>query len=393
MTTVEQHQARVRALLAPLADRVSPGALGEAGAVLLAPVIAPIDLPPFDNSQMDGYAVRSTEIVVGEPVTVAPAIAAGAGIESLPPGTVAPIMTGAPVPTGADAIIPVERAVPDRFPAPPSVSFDVAPEPGAFVRRRGSDVRVGDELLAAGTVMGPAQWGVVAAVGITEVAARGAVRVLVISTGDELAASGSPLAPGQIYDANGMSLAVALTEAGARVTHVAVVSDDPARLRRVLDQHAADADLIVTSGGVSMGAFEVVRDVFEHAGVEFGGVAMQPGGPQGLGTAWGTPVIAFPGNPVSVLVSFELFLRPLLAGPRRTITAPLAAAVDSPGAKHQVRRGRIVDGTVELVGGPGSHLLTSYAQSTHLVHLPLGVDRLDAGDRVECWDITAQEPR
>ncbi|OUE09817.1 Molybdopterin molybdenumtransferase [Clavibacter michiganensis] len=223
--------------------------------------------------------------------------------------------------------------------------------------------------------------------------------VLLLSTGLELRGPGEELAPGQVHDANSVALAAALHAAGAEVRALRVASDEPDRVRDALRAAADGVDLLVTTGGVSAGAYEVVRDVLEGGGVEFRSVAVQPGGPQGLGTAdlggARVPVVAFPGNPVSALVSFELFLRPVLralAGHPRPDRAaqelPLAEALDSPAGKHQVRRGRIdADGRVVPVGGPGSHLLHAYATATYLVHIPAGLDRLEAGDAVTVWSI------
>lgn len=416
MRTVAQHQQAVRAVLARLANRdplvmagFDPSSLvqfRDYHRVLALPVFSPISLPPFDNSQMDGFAVRVADIVPGVALRVAAPIAAGAGIRSLEPRCAAPIMTGAPVPTGADAIIPIENAIPAKFPAPgtaSTVTFDAVPRAGAFIRLAGSDLTAGTQIVPAGVAMGPAQWGIVAATGVTEVSFVCPVNVLVVSTGDELRDSGDPLESGQIYDANGMSLAIALAECHATVESVEVVRDDVDSARAVLADHAPWADLIVTTGGVSAGAYEVVRDLFVGAGVEFGAVAMQPGGPQGLGIArlavegvpLDKPLIAFPGNPVSTLVSFEMFLRPVLRElhglpPHRpSHRAPLAGPLDSPETKHQVRRGVLTgDGRVELVGGAGSHLLFSYASATVLVHIPVGVSHLDAGDLVEVWSIS-----
>jgi molybdopterin molybdotransferase len=407
MSTVEQHRSAIAELLAPLAARAPelwrgtrPPHTGTPR-VLAADLFTPIDLPPFDNSQMDGYAVRASEVVPGGSLRVAPRIPAGHGVDLLAPGTAAPIMTGAPIPDGADAIIPIEASTPDQFqPEHPAslVSFEAGVDPGTYVRLRGSDLAAGDLLLSAGTVLGPAQWGVLAASGITEVPLLRPLRVLVLSTGDELTLAGHPLMPGHIYDANGPSMAAALAGAGAHVADVLVVHDYAPLLREVFEDRDREVDLVLTTGGVSAGAYEIVRDVFTGAGVSFGSVAMQPGGPQGFGVAkigrFSAPVISFPGNPVSSLVSFEVFLRPVLRAlhglppDRRSWHAPLAAPLESPTSKHQVRRGVIgVDGRVELVGGPSSHLLHSYAASTVLVHLPVGVTHLDAGDPVEVWSI------
>ena len=422
MPTVAEHELAVRKLLAPLAvrprltlDNLSSLALSRLAVRnprLAADVVSPIDLPPFDNSQMDGYAVRSTEVTPGQPLIVGPPIAAGSGVGTLALGQAAPIMTGAPMPLGADAVIPIELATPDRFPTrfdvanPVTVSFAQAPQRGAYLRPRGSDISAGAVMLASGTVLGPAQWAIIAAAGITAVEVDRPLRVLVLSTGDELCAPGQSLTPGQIYDANGTALALAVADCNAEVVAVAVVPDDAAAARRLLADLAPGVDLVLSTGGVSKGAYEVVRDVFDGAGVEFGEVAVQPGGPQGLGMATLTDaagvdftvaVVAFPGNPVSALVSFELFLRPILRelhglSSRRSVQRlPLTEALDSPAAKHQVRRGVVSgvapDAAVHLIGGPSSHLLHGYATATVLIHVPVGVSHLDAGDTVEVWSI------
>lgn len=418
MRTVEEHRAAVRDLLGQIEldsellyvepERISARPDDYRNRVLAEDVLAPIDLPPFDNSQMDGYAVRSTELSqAGQdaPVLrpVAQVIAAGDPVGILAAGTAAPIMTGAPVPTGADAVVPIEQSDPAQFfndaTQGNTVGFAASVAAGTFVRAAGSDVRAGSVLLAAGTRLGPAALGVLAASGVVEVPVRRRLSVLLLSTGHELRQPGTMLNSGQIYDANSTMLTAALHDAGARVSALRV-PDRPAELLAAVTASAASVDLLVSTGGVSAGAFEVVREALEPAGVHFGGVAMQPGGPQGLGRAelqgWAAsvPVVAFPGNPVSALVSFELFLRPVLlrlAGlhaSRRVESVPLARAVDSVEGKHQVRRGIVNDaGMVELVGGPSSHLLHAYAQSSVLVHLPVGLAHADAGETVEIWRI------
>lgn len=409
MRSVADHRAEVLTLLEPLAHRAptrlslqSVAGTPGLGRILAEDILSPIDHPPFDNSQMDGYAVRRADVVPGRQLPVADAIAAGQNIRVLEPGTAAPIMTGAPIPRAADSVIPIEQAVPNRFGSTGVVFADV-PHAGSFVRARGSDLARGALLLSAGTPLTAARWGILAASGIPLIAVIPKVRVLVISTGDEVLDPSESLAPGRVFDANGVAMAMAVADAGGEVTAVVRVSDDATTLRALLAEHARGADVILTTGGVSAGAFEVVRDVFAPAGVSFVSVAMQPGGPQGLGMARLTdtdgveierPVVAFPGNPVSALVSFEMFLRPALRHLqglptlRPTLTVPLAEPLQSPPTKHQVRRGLLrPDGRVALVGGPSSHLLHSYATSTHLVHIPVGVSHLDSGDSVEVWSI------
>jgi len=424
--SLDQHAAAVRQLLAPLGhDRAVETISLSASRIAAAPdayrqrtlahdVVSPGDLPPFDNSQMDGYAVRAAELSGATPdagvrLRVETQINAGDTISAIEPGTAAPIMTGAPLPAGADAVVPIERATPSHFRSaaetdggsPLTVEFTSAPGADEFVRRRGSDVARGELLLPQGSTLGPAQLGVIAASGLTKVDVLRRIRVLLIATGHEIREPGTALQPGQIYDSNSAVLSQALIDAGCTVVAWPCRSDDAADLLHIIEKGAPTADLVITVGGVSAGAREVVRDALGPLGVEFSHVAMQPGGPQGLGLVEaaghpsGIPVVTFPGNPVSALVSFEMFVRPVLrrlAGSarveREVLRLPLAESVDSPVDKHQVRRASIdADGRVRLVGGPSSHLLHSYAASTALVHLPVGLGHADAGDPVDVWRI------
>jgi molybdopterin molybdotransferase len=429
--SLDQHRAAVEALLARLADdrgveTISVSAARIAGVpdayshrTLAYDVRSPTDLPPFDNSQMDGYAVRRAELVGASPdaparLVVDGQINAGDGISELAPGTAAPIMTGAPLPAGADAVVPIERAIPDHFRSAEgptgtqdgrTVEFAASPAADEYVRRRGSDIAEGGLLLPAGCALGPAQLGVIAATGLTRVDVLRRIRVLLIATGHEIREPGTALEPGQIYDSNSAVLSRALIDSGCTVVAWPCRSDDAADLLHIVEKAAPTADLVITVGGVSAGAREVVRDALGPLGVEFSHVAMQPGGPQGLGLITtgksggepqkDLPVVTFPGNPVSALVSFEVFVRPILrrlAGfaraERETLRLPLAEAVESPAGKHQVRRASIdPDGRVRLVGGASSHLLHSYAASTALVHLPVGLGHADAGDPVDVWRI------
>ena len=431
--TIDQHREAVVSLLAPLfQDRAtemlplsSARLTGDPDSyrarILATDVDSPVALPPFDNSQMDGYAVRAEDLATAAELTpailaVADRIAAGDPAGQLRPGTAAPIMTGAPIPAGADAVVPIERADPPRFqpqdpdgtaPMGQSVSFRAPAPVGAFVRPTGSDVHPGDRLLDAGTRLGPAQYGVLAGTGLTAVPVLRRIRVLLVATGHEIRDPGQSLAGGQIYDSNSVILGQALRDAGCTVTARPCRSDDAADLLALLAD-APEVDLVVTVGGVSAGAREVVRDALGPLGVTFQHVAMQPGGPQGLGAisrpggaatvpadTTRIPVITFPGNPVSALISFEVFLRPVLrrlaglpAPDREVRNAPLAAAVESPAGKHQLRRGILrPDGALDLVGGASSHLLHAYATATVLVHLPVGVGSVAAGEPVDYWSI------
>jgi len=391
MRTVEEHALVIAGLLEPtgpesleLADAV--------GLVLAQDLVAPIDLPPFANSAMDGYAVRAVD-VAELPVTlpVSQDIPAGrTDTQPLAPGTAARIMTGAPLPPGAEVIVQVERTDGGEF----LVRIDSAPQPGVHVRTRGEDVAAGTVVLAAGTVVGPTQVGVAAALGFAELVVRRPVRVLVLSTGTELVAPGRPLAPGQIYESNAAMLAAAMTAVNARVTIEHFVADDVEQLRTALSKAATGIDLIVTSGGVSAGAYEVVKDALTDQGVQFTKVAMQPGMPQGAGRFQGVPVVTLPGNPVSSYVSFEVFLRPAIRAAmghpdvtRPIVRAPLSASLDSPAGKRQFRRGQLdaVAGTVAAWGGPGSHLLSWLAGADCMIVIGEDVTHLEAGDEVEVW--------
>lgn len=418
-TTLDEHAARIASLLAPLLRSVADQARAETvtlapggparGRVLAADIASPLPVPPFANSQMDGYAVRSADIAAASadhPVRlpIGPVRAAGDAAGTHRPGTATPVMTGAAIPAGADAVVPIEIVDPPRFlgiggsdgDPGAGVAFSAPVAPGAFVREVGSDVTDGQLLLTAGTRLGPAQLAALAAVGLTSARVRPRPRVLLVSTGHELRAPGEQLESGQIYDANTASLAASLLDTGADVA-CATAPDDADALLAIVAAHP-DADLLITTGGVSAGAFEVVRDALEPRGVSFGHVAMQPGGPQGAGMLRREglaplPVVAFPGNPVSALLSFEMFLRPLLrraAGlrERREVRwLPLAHAIESPQGKHQIRRGMLRDDGSVSVGAPGSHLLHDYARATVLVHVPSGIAALPAGAEVEVWRI------
>jgi molybdopterin molybdotransferase len=395
--SVEEHRAVVAELLRPLpAEEV---AVGDArGRVLARDLVAAVALPPFDNSAMDGYAMRAADVAGasdGDPVTLPVAADIPAGrtdVPALEPGTAHRIMTGAPLPAGADTVVQVEHT--DGGAA--RVRVFVAPAVGTSVRRAGEDVVAGAVLLPAGTVLGAAQIGVAAAVGTATMPVRRRPTVLVLSTGSELVSPGTPLQPGQIYESNGPMLAAAVEDAGGVAELLRFVPDDVAHLHRVLDERlaAGTVDLVLTSGGISAGAYEVVKEGLADRGVEFVKVAMQPGGPQGVGRVHGVGLVALPGNPVSSHVSFEVFVRPVLRAAlghphpeRPRVTAALAAALTSTPGRRQFRRGVLdaVDGTVREVGGPPSHLLAALARADCLFVVPEEATALAAGTPVEVW--------
>ncbi|MGY1857022.1 molybdopterin molybdotransferase MoeA [Modestobacter sp. SYSU DS0290] len=391
MRTVEEHQAVVRGLLAPLPIEDVPLSAA-AGRVLAGDLPALVSLPGFTNSAMDGYAARHAEVATAgedDPVRLPVAADIPAGRTDVPvlePGTVHRIMTGAPVPAGADVVVPVERT----NGATDVVTITGSPARGAHLRHTGEDIRAGEVALRAGTPMGAAQLGLAAAVGHAVLPVRRRPRVLVLSTGSELVEPGRPLLPGQIYESNSVLLAAAVEAAGGEARTLHFVPDDVDEFLRTVRAELGTADLLVTSGGVSAGAYEVVKDAFRGLGtVEFGKVAMQPGGPQGAGTVDGVPVVTLPGNPVSSFVSFEVFVRPALrralghSDPDRLrTTARLTAPLRSPAGKRQFLRGRFDGGEVSQVGGPGSHLVAHLARANCLVVVPEEVTELPTGAEV-----------
>lgn len=394
--TLDEHAAAVLALGAPLPVRVVPLAAAR-GAALARDVVSAVDLPPWDSSAMDGYALAAADVRAGAVLDVADDVPAGdARGVVVPPGAAVRIMTGAPVPAGADTVVPVELtdAGTDRV-----VLHDVVAA-RAHVRGRGEDVRAGDVVLRAGDVLGPAALGLLAATGHRQVPVHARPRVAVVSTGSELVTDGGPLAHGQIHESNGVQLAAAAEAAGASVVDVRVLTDDVPDVLRVLDELGERADVVVTTGGVSVGAYDVVRDALLAGGHgELVHVRMQPGKPQGVGRLpSGAPVLSLPGNPVSAFVSFELFVRPLLRRllgardvHRRRLPAALASDVRSPAGRRQLLRARLeVDGrglVAVPVGGPGSHLLGSLARADALVDVPADVTHVAAGETVTVVDL------
>lgn len=401
--SIDEHLERILATVSPL----SPGQVPLADALnltLAADVLAKVDVPSFDNSAMDGYAVRRSAVVAANtesPVrlkVVADLPAGSADNPQLADGEAARIMTGAAVPTDADCIVPIE----DTDCGTDTVLIYRAPEPAAHIRRAATDVRNGQTVLTAGRVLGPRDLAAAAATGNSEVSAHRAPRVGVLSTGSELRAPGEPLSGGQIHDSNSLLLAALVTQAGAVAIQLGSVLDDEDALRTVLEEHAADVDMFITSGGVSVGAYDIVRHLLDPLGVWFGPVRMQPGKPQGFGrlprkngdSNSNSPLIfALPGNPVSVFVSFETFVRPALltlAGrtqiTRDSVVATVSAGWQSPAGRAQYMPAIISmdEGGTPTVrqataGGAGSYLVASLAHANALAFVPQDITDVREG--------------
>jgi molybdopterin molybdotransferase len=399
MLSVDAHLADCLAAIKPLPAR-EVALLEAAGCLLAEDVVSSIDMPRFDNSSMDGYAVRAAELASAGPdsavaLPVLGDIPAGhAEVVRLEPGTVLRIMTGAPLPAGADAVVPVEWTDGGAT----QVSIQQAPAAGQYVRRSGEDVQAGETVLRVGARLSPRHIALLAAVGRDRVLVQPRPLVLVMPTGSELVPPGKALGPGQIHDSNGYGLIAAVRELGAQAEHGGVIDDVPESVTRMLGEAARRADLVITTGGVSAGAYDTVKEVLRELGtVRFDKVAMQPGMPQGFGTIGddATPIFTLPGNPVSALVSFEVFVRPALqrlAGEssveRDTRTATAAVGWRSPPGKRQFVRARLegsgTDLRVRPVGGQGSHLVADLAEATCLAVVAEDVTEVFAGDQVQC---------
>jgi molybdopterin molybdotransferase len=392
--SVDDHLAEVLEVVQALSP-LEVGLLDAHGCVLAEDVVAPAPLPGFDNSGMDGYAVRAADVqhvpcvlpVVGD-------VAAGpASPLTVQPGLSVRIMTGAAVPAGADAIVPVEHT--DGGLA--QVRIDRVPAPGQHIRRAGDDVQPGEKVLSNGSHLGAAQVGLAAAVGRARLLVRPRPRVVVLSTGDELVEPGGQLLPGQLHDSNSIALTAACIEAGAIAYRVGIVPDEGPKLLDTLEDQLVRADLLLTSGGVSVGAYDVVKEVLSRLGtVGFHKVAMQPGMPQGFGVMGPdrVPVFGLPGNPVSALVSFEVFVRPALRRMlganslhRPVISARTSEELRSPAGKRSYLRVNleVKDGAyvVTPVSGPGSHLVAGLARANALAVVPEDVERVEAGQPVQ----------
>ena len=379
-------------------DPIQVTLLDSQGLLLAEDVRADFPLPSFDNSAMDGYAVRAIDTrdaTENSPVVlqVVGDVAAGASTRAgMGPGLSMRIMTGAPIPVGADAVIKLEDT--DRGLARVSIPRPV--HTGENLRRQGEDIAAGAPAIGAGAAIGPQQLALLAALGRDRVMVRPRPRVIVLSTGSELIDVGQTPAFGEVVDSNSYMIAAAAKDAGADARRIGIVADDHAKLLDALESQLLRADVLITTGGVSMGAYDVVKEALSELGtVEFTEVAMQPGKPQGFGHIGDrVPIFCLPGNPVSSLVSFEVFVRPAIRKllgkrslQRSTVAAVALESTPSRRGVRQFRRGvlhREASGgySVSFVGGPGSHLIASLAMSNCLVVVEEDVTEVQAGQKV-----------
>lgn len=400
---VNDHLARVLESVNPLAP-IDVGLQDARGCILAEDVHAPWPLPPFDNSAMDGYAVIADSVAIASEqaplrLQVIEDIPAGhAPRSTVVPGTAARIMTGAPLPLGADAVVPLEQTDGGM----PVVAIGAPVTPGAYVRRAGDDVPAGALVLRAGSVVDARYAALAAAVGRGRVTVHPRPRVVVMTTGSELVEPGRSLGPGLINDANGPALAMAAAEIGAEVYRVGPIPDDPRMVADALHDQLVRADLIITTGGVSVGAYDTVKQVLSQMGsVEFVRVAMQPGMPQGFGHLGGVPIFTLPGNPVSAFVSFEVFVRPVLRKLlgyselfRPTVEATVTADFTSPTGRRQYARGQLSASPEGYLfqpsAGQASHQVAVLAHATGLAIVPEDVTEVRAGMRLPVMSLASQ---
>jgi molybdopterin molybdotransferase len=401
---VQQHLDRILATVKVIRP-FEQGVLDAQGCVLAEDVAARGSLPGFTNSAMDGYAVRAQDVAGASPdapvlLPVVNDIAAGNTAPlSLAPGQTMRIMTGAPMPRGADAVVPVEATDGGVV----RVQVTVPSVVGQHVREEGDDIHAGDVVLRRGTLLGPGQIALLAAAGLSRIRVVPRPRVVILSTGDELVEVGASPSFGQIVDSNSVMLSAAVTAVGATPFRVGGVPDDARVLKDTLEGQLVRADAIVTTGGVSMGAFDTVKEVLSRVGtMQFDKVAMRPGMPQGFGVLGegAVPVFTLPGNPVSALVSFHVFVAPALralAGrpepswPPGYLPAVAAERFTSVAGKMEFVRVVLDEDRARLAGGQGSHMLGSLAAADALAVIPEDVVEVSPGDPLECLPLLGRD--
>ena len=388
--STEQALALLLSRAEPIAGIETVAVADALGRVLAAPVISPIDQPGWDHSAMDGYALRAADLAAhlatSAPLPISQRIPAGSVGEPLAPGTAARIFTGAPIPDGADTVVIQEDCEADGGRVSLIDSARGKIRAGANVRRRGEDITAGQTVLDAGLLLGPQHLGLAASVGAAELQVRRRLRVAVFASGDELVMPGSPLGPGQIYNSNRFMLIALLRQLGCELIDLGIVADERQATIDALARGAEQADLVLASGGVSVGEEDHVRPAVEQLGrLDLWRVAMRPGKPLAFGHIGDTPFIGSPGNPVSLFVTFCLFARPFIrrtqgvAGdlaPRGQLL-PAGFSLERPVKRRDYRRARIAHGpdgqpSIQVFPSTSSAAITSLTWAEGLVDLPAG---------------------
>ncbi|WP_312141588.1 molybdopterin molybdotransferase MoeA [Pantoea septica] len=394
LISLEEAQAKMLAQLQPLRDRVSVPLADAAGRITALPVTSPIDVPPFDNSAMDGYAVRLADIQSDRPLKIAGKAFAGAPFDGdWPAGSAVRIMTGAPVPPGCEAVVMQE----ETREVEGGIVINAPVRAGQNIRLIGEDIRRDQPVLAAGVRLGAAELPLLASLGLAEVSVLRKLRVAVFSTGDELQPVGQPLAPGQIYDTNRFAVSLMLRKLGCEVIDLGIIKDDPQALRHAFAEADRQADVVISTGGVSVGEADFTKAMLDELGViTFWKLAIKPGKPFAFGRLASSWFCGLPGNPVSAAVTFYQLVQPLLAaltGQRESPLPPRLRAraasrlKKSPGRldfqRGIMRRG--ADGELEVhsTGHQGSHVFSSFAAANCFIVLERDRGAVEPGEWVE----------
>jgi molybdopterin molybdotransferase len=403
MLSVAEARERILAVFKPVEIQTVP-LKRAAGRVLANDIVAESDLPLFDNSSVDGFALNRADLAAPRTLKVVADVRAGDFYTTpIQPGACARIMTGAPLPPGAEAVVMVEdtdfNTHSPGTPAPQTVTINKSIRPGENIRRRGEDLHSGDTVLSEGKRLRAQEIGLLAMLGVSEVPVHRLPRLALLSSGDELLPVEAPLTAGKIHESNSHTLAALAEEQGAELIRLGVAADMEADIRARLDRAVeAEADVIVSSAGVSVGAFDFVKAVIAEDGeLDFWKVNLRPGKPLAFGMYRGVPFIGLPGNPVSAFIGFEIFVRPALeklsgmeARPRINQTATLADVLESDGRESYLRaivsqeNGRLV---ARLTGHQGSGNMLSLVRANALLIVPSGVKSLPANSDVEIWPI------
>ncbi|MDU5781312.1 MAG: molybdopterin molybdotransferase MoeA [Pantoea sp.] len=394
LISLEEAQAKMLAQLQPLRDRVSVPLAEAAGRITALPVTSPIDVPPFDNSAMDGYAVRLADIQSDRPLKIAGKAFAGAPFDGdWPAGSAVRIMTGAPVPPGCEAVVMQE----ETREVEGGIVINAPVRAGQNIRLIGEDIRRDQPVLAAGVRLGAAELPLLASLGLAEVSVLRKLRVAVFSTGDELQPVGQPLAPGQIYDTNRFAVSLMLRKLGCEVIDLGIIKDDPQALHRAFEEADRQADVVISSGGVSVGEADFTKTMLDELGViTFWKLAIKPGKPFAFGRLASSWFCGLPGNPVSAAVTFYQLVQPLLAALTGQSESPLPPRLraraasrlkKSPG-RLDFQRGimrRSEDGELEVLstGHQGSHIFSSFAAANCFIVLERDRGAVEPGEWVE----------